>query len=501
LGERASLIATLAEPPDDRLLAALPPAVDWLELRADLCGEVPAAWLRERFRGRLLYTLRSRAEGGAFEGSLARRRQRLAAAAADFDWIDLEAERDLSDPLLQSVAVEKRVLSWHGPGREASQLERQFVAMSQVPAALYKLVPLARDASEATAALELLVELGRRDVLCFAAGEAGTWTRYLAPYLGAPILLGAAGATPGAPGQPTVATITGDYPFPELPPIDSLYGIVGNPVSHSLSPRLHNGAYRALGLRALFEPFGAASFADFWLEVVEGSVLPALAPLCGLSITAPWKSAAAAVAGAVSPLARSIDSANTLVLREGVWEGETTDPQGVIGALEAAAVEPRGRRAVVIGCGGAGRAAAVGLKLAGAETVLANRTVETGREVAATLALPFEPLAELDLARFEVVVNATSLGRGADDPLPFDPARLRDGAAVIDLVYGEAPTPLLDAVRGQGRIGIDGREVLLYQGIAQFRLMTGRELPVDLGRELLALPARKQRRDPVETVS
>ena len=167
MGERASLIATLAEPPDDGVLAALPRSVDWLELRADLCGEIPAAWLRERFAGRLLYTLRSRGEGGAFEGSLASRRQRLAAAAADFDWVDLEADRDLTDSLLEAVPAEKRVLSWHGAGREASQLERQFQTMAQVPAALYKLVPLARESSEEVATLELLVDLGppRRPLL------------------------------------------------------------------------------------------------------------------------------------------------------------------------------------------------------------------------------------------------------------------------------------------------------------------------------------------------
>jgi 3-dehydroquinate dehydratase/shikimate dehydrogenase len=491
LGERASLIATLAEPPDDGVLAALPRSVDWLELRADLCGEVPASWLRERFPGRLLYTLRSRGEGGAFEGSLARRRQRLAAAASDFDRIDLEAERDLNDALLQAVPVEKRVLSWHGTGREASQLERQFQAMAQVPAALYKLVPLAREASEEVAALELLVDLGRRDVLCFAAGDSGVWTRYLAPYLGAPILLGAATVKAGAPGQPTVAKITRDYPFPELPAVDTLFGIVGHPIAHSLSPRLHNGAYRELGIAALFVPFGPASFADFWLEVVEGNVLGAFAPLGGLSITAPYKSAAAAVAGAMSPLAQSIDSANTLVLREGVWEGETTDPQGVIGALAAAGVVASGRRAAVVGCGGAGRAAAAGLHRAGAETVLVNRTVEKGTEVAAALHLPFEPLAEFDPARWDIVVNATSLGHHDGDPLPFDPERLARGAAVVDLVYGERPTALLERALELGLTGVDGREVLLHQAVDQFRLMTGREFPIELGRELLALPAER----------
>ena len=490
--ERASLIATLAEPPEDGTFAALPPEVDWLELRADLVGEIPAAWLRERFPGRLLYTLRSRGEGGGFEGSLARRRERLAAAAADFDRVDLEAERDLHDGLLSTVPPAQRVLSWHGTGRETSQLERQFQAMAQVPAALYKLVPFARESSEEVAALELLVDLGRRDVLCFAAGESGVWTRYVAPYLGAPVLYAAATAVTGAPGQPTAAKICRDYPFPALPPVDALYGIVGHPVSHSLSPRLHNGAYRALGIPALYLPFGPPSFADFWLEVVEGNLLGAFAPLAGLSVTAPYKSAAAAVAGAVSPLAQSIDSVNTLVVREGVWEGESTDPRGVVGALEAAGVELRGRRAAVVGCGGAGRAAAAGLAHAGAETVLVNRTPEKGEQVAAAMHLPFEPLADFDPRGWHVLVNATSLGHASDDALPFDPSDLPAGATVLDLVYGERPTALLERVRERGLTGVDGREVLLHQAVDQFRLMTGRELPVELARELLGLPSPRR---------
>jgi shikimate 5-dehydrogenase len=158
----------------------------------------------------------------------------------------------------------------------------------------------------------------------------------------------------------------------------------------------------------------------------------------------------------------------------------------------------------VIGSGGAGRAAAVGLQRAGALTVLVNRTVETGLRVAEALRVPFEPLADFDPGRWDIVVNATSLGHGADDELPFDPAALAPGAAVIDLVYGERPTVLLERVLAQGATGVrdlvavpdlvavDGREVLLFQAVDQFRLMTGRELPVDLARQLLDLPASRR---------
>lgn len=490
MSQSASLIATLTDPPDELDLESLPAAVDWLELRADLAGEIPAAWLRERFSGGLLYTLRSRAEGGGFEGSLPRRRERLSVAARDFDRVDLEAGRDLAEPLLEQVPAHKRVLSWHGRGREKSRLETIFRRMDDVGAALYKLVPLASEAGDEVAPLELLADLQRDDVIAFAAGPSGVWTRFVAPFLGARVLYGAWGRRAGAPGQPGIERICHDYPFPAMPRVEALFGIVGNPVAHSLSPRLHNGAYRVLGIPALYLPFAPSSFADFWLEVVEGGLLPAVGlPIQGLSVTAPYKSAAAAVAGALSPLAQTIDSANTLVVREGVWEGETTDPRGVVAALDAAGVGVRGKRAAVVGCGGAGRAAAAGLSVQGAETVLVNRTPERGREAAGMLQLPFVALQDFDPGGFAIVVHATSAGHEADEALPFDPQGMRKGATLVDLVYDDVPTPLLARARELGVRTVDGREVLLFQALDQFRLMTGRELTAELGRELLGLAA------------
>jgi shikimate 5-dehydrogenase len=130
----------------------------------------------------------------------------------------------------------------------------------------------------------------------------------------------------------------------------------------------------------------------------------------------------------------------------------------------------------------------VGLSRAGADVVLANRDAERGERAAEALKVPFVPLAGLDLGRFDLIVQATSLGRGEGDPLPFDIAPVGPGTVVIDLVYGEEPTPLLRAVTARGALGIDGREVLLYQALGQFRRMTGRELPTELGRSLLGLP-------------
>ena len=494
---QAVVVATLAALPagDDArrdLLASAAGHAQVLEVRADLVGDLEPAALRPHFPGLLLYTLRSRAEGGGFDGGDERRHERLlAAAAAGWDVVDLEGARDLVPPLLEALPAARRLVSWHGEPADLVELEERFEACSGVPARLYKLVVFARQPGDEIAPLLLAAGLGRRDLLAFAAGRGAAWTRLVAPYLGARVVFGAAtGAAAGAPGQLTVEELARDYGLPRLPPVERLFGIVGDPVlSSSLSPRLHNAAYRALGYPGLFLPFETQSFGDFWLEVVESVPFERVGlPLAAFAVTAPYKRAALAVAGAMSPLAECIGAVNTLVRREGVWEAESTDPAGILGPLAERGVEVAGRRAAVVGCGGAGRAAAVGLARAGAEVTLVNRNLERGRETAAALALPFVALAELSPRAFPLVVHATSLGGSDGDALPFDLDGVGPGLVLVDLVYRhEGPTRLVAEARRRGAVAVDGREVLLHQAVEQFRLMTGAELPVELGRRVLGL--------------
>lgn len=490
---RMELVATLSAAPLEsrgagQLPEPLPPEVTVLEVRADLTGELDVEDLRRHFRGELLYTLRSRDEGGAWRGSEEERRRRLVRAARDYDLVDLEGDRDLHAPVLDHIPVEKRLISWHGSATDFESLSQRFDRLAVVDARYYKLVPVVHQSGEELSPLQLLHALGRRDVIAFAAGEVGLWTRLVAPRLGSPLVYGSLGEDPAAPGQPSVARLVADYGLPASPRVEALFGIVGDPVAHSLSPRLHNGAYRELGLPYLYLPFHAPTFGDFWLEVVENPNLEIWGlPLRGLSITSPYKASALAVAGASSPLVESIGGANTLVLHEGVWEAESTDPDGVVGPLEQRGLVLAGRRAAVWGTGGAGRAAAVGLVRARAEVTLVNRTVETGEEVAEALELPFQPLDKADPAEFDVLVHATPLGRDDGDELPFDPEAVRAGAVVVDMVYRPRPTALVEALRERGIEVVEGREMLLFQAFAQFRLMTGHELPEDLGRRLLGL--------------
>ncbi|MEE8525086.1 MAG: type I 3-dehydroquinate dehydratase [Thermoanaerobaculia bacterium] len=490
MAKQATLVASLTTPPseDGDELRQLPETVGYLEVRADLVGDLDPDWLRDRFAGGLIYTLRSRAEGGEAETSKGGRRKHLAAAAEGFDLVDLEADRDFGHQLMRAVAAERRLLSWHGPIKSLGSLKRRCEQMTVTAARFYKLIPTARQDGDSLHPLTLLHSLGRDDVIAFASGEAGVWTRLVAPYLGSPLIYGSFGDVPAAPGQLSIDRLIDDFGFPELPPVQGLYGIVGRPVSHSLSPRLHNAAYRELGFAGLYVPFHAQSFGDFWIDIIESGNLELFGlPPRGLSVTAPYKEAALAVSGASSPRAEHIGGANTLVWNEEVWEAETTDPDGVTHALEAAGVEIRGAAAAVVGCGGAGRAAAYGLQLRGAEVMLVNRHEGRGRKAAQELGLPFTTLADFVPDPYRVLVNATALGHRPDDDQPFDVERLDREAAVVDMVYAAGETPLAAAARARGCTVVDGRTVLLHQAFRQFHLMTGHQLDKELGTRLLSL--------------
>lgn len=492
----ATLVASLTEAPSASgdELRALSDQADCLEVRADLVGDIGVEWLRERFAGTLLYTLRSEAEGG--RGTVEpERRAALLSAAKGYDLVDVEADRDLGRTVLEAVEPRRRVVSWHGRARNLRVLRGRLRQVSGVEARLCKLVTEAQSSGDELVPLELLLGARRNDVAAFSMGAIGSWTRLVAPRLGAPWIYGAAGPLAAAPGQPSIERLRVDYGLPTLHPASRLFGVVGHPAAHSLSPRLHNAGYRDRGEEALYVAFDAPDFEAFWREVVLSDFFDrAGLPLSGLSVTAPHKAAALAAACEAGDLARATQGANTL-LPEGSgsedprtrWRAESTDPEGITGPLRRGGVDPGGREAVVIGAGGAGRAAALGLAAAGAVVALANRTESTGRDAAESLGVDFVPLEELEPGAFDVVVNATSLGQGNDDPLPCDPAALRASAAAVELVYGGGPTPWSRALAARGLMVIGGREVLLHQGLSQFEAMTGRALPFEVGAAALGL--------------
>lgn len=252
----------------------------------------------------------------------------------------------------------------------------------------------------------------------------------------------------------------------------NVYGIVGGSVRPSLAPRVFNTGYRALGLPAVYVPFSTADFDRFWREVVVTGA-PALGgPLRGLTVARPHKEAALALAAASSKRAGSVGAANLLLNDGPGWWADTTS--GIVEPLRAVGMEPAGGRAAVVGCGGAGRAVARELGMAGADVVLVNRGADRGEYASRLLRLPWKSLAGFRPNGFDLVVNATPV---ADEPV-FDLASLGEEAVVADLVYrADSDTALVAAVRARGQRAFDGRQVLLAEIGRQFELISGRPLP------------------------
>ncbi len=253
--------------------------------------------------------------------------------------------------------------------------------------------------------------------------------------------------------------------------------VLGSPIAHSLSPALHNAAFAALGLDWVFVAFDVDL--DHGQEALRGA---AALGLRGLSITTPLKDLAAHVCDELSSEAARLGAVNCIVIRHGRLLGFNTDGDGLVDALRMDhRVELRARRAVVLGAGGAARSVIAALGVAEvAEVAVVNRTPSRA-EAASLLATGAGRVGSAaDIARADIVVNATSVGMGGTGGLPCDPELLRSGQVVVELVVHPVETAWLKAARQHGATAVDGVGMLAHQAARAFRLWTGAEPPVAL---------------------
>ncbi len=259
----------------------------------------------------------------------------------------------------------------------------------------------------------------------------------------------------------------------------AVVGVMGEPVARSLSPRLHNAAFAALGLDWVSAGFPVAAGTDSVRRAIEGALALGIR---GLSVTMPHKEDAAAVVDRLGPEARRLGAVNCVRMVDGELIGENTDGAGFVAALRRAGVEPHGLRCVVAGAGGAARAVVAALADAGASVVVVNRTPARAA-AAAAVAGPAGSVGSPDaVEEADVVVDATPAGMDGAGPSTglLDPARIAPHAVVVDLVYRPASTPLLTAARARGLATANGLGMLVHQAAAQIRLWTGREAPVEV---------------------
>jgi 3-dehydroquinate dehydratase/shikimate dehydrogenase len=451
-------------------LFALPPETGLLEVP----DGIDPALARTVFTGPLVFSTATR---GAV------RREQLLGAAAQFDLVMLEPE-DVTGAVARAIPPERRIVTWRGAAPTLAALRAQLERMTSVPARWYRLEVEATESGEELLPLQLLRECDRSDVVAYATGALGFWTRILAAYLGAPFVC-ATITKSGEPGVPTIEQLATDYGLPRLREVREIFGIVGSPVLQSLSPRLHNMAFEAIGRPALYLPFHVDRFDRFWHELVERRAIEALGFSVGaFCIVSPHKEVALDATKLRTHIVERAWSTNFFVKEGNDWTADTTDPEGVLVTLRERGVDPRRQRIAVIGCGGSGRAVAAALQQAGADVTLVNRGRDRASFARRLLQLPFCPLDSFTAHGYSVVINATPVGRDGA-ATPFNPEGLSASAVVVDFAYGANATPLVASMRERGQTTIDGRDVLMTQAMTQFRLMTGQEMPAHLARRIL----------------
>ena len=482
--EKSSIVGSFAPASMAEAVAAAPLAdrADLVEVRLDgFRGPDDFGALRACFEGQtLVATLRSASEGGAFTGGGAEARTTLSRAlAAGFDFVDVEFRAGENAGLL-GFPPERVILSVHDLEGLPPDLPGLADRMAATGARHVKIVATANDSSDALRILEAQAALGHRNVSLLAMGDAGVATRVLAPYFGAPLAYGA--LVPGkgtAPGQLAAGDLDAIYGVGRPRRAGRLFALLGSRISHSYSPALHNANFEALGDDALYVPFALRSLARELSPLRDGLARLGF-PLAGASVTIPFKEEAAAVAGAPEPVNTLLFAAGGSIL------SANTDREALERLLPAVT---KGESALVLGAGGIGKVAVQVLRKKGCAVSLFSRPEQQGREVAASLGVPFVS-ADLSSVSPRTLFNATPLGLAAEDPLPVDVSMLKRGVLVVDAPYRAGGTALVRAARAAGCDVIDGFAILLTQAAGQAALFTGR--PASAAELVSRLPEKKR---------
>ena len=480
-----------------------------IELRLDYLrseGERSALlrWLsRRRRQPVLIATCRTRRAGGRFRGSLYAQLRILAqAVAAGCRWCDVEiesAEKLGPAALRKTLAPARLLISAHDfrglpPGlpRLVRRLERRSAGAVKVAGTCRTLRDVRR---------LLWLAHGRRDLVAIPMGDTGDAARILALREGSALAY-ATTAAAIAPGQLSLDAMRRVYQLRGRPhrrlsrrlgPGTSgptrntrIYGVIGDPIAHSLSPLMHNAAFAARGLDAIYLPFRVRDLRDF-IEAVRGF------GISGFSVTLPHKQRILEYLDGCDSLAAEIGAVNTVQTQGGNrLYGYNTDYAGVLHAIERR-VPLVSSRVLLLGAGGSARAVAFALAKAGAAVVVWARRQGQARALARAAGGQAIARAALRREKFDAIVNCTPVGMYPGGGSPLDAAEL-NARVVMDLIYRPRETELLKRAARRGIAVISGVEMFLAQGAAQWEIWTGRRAPHDvMRRAVLAALAAEER--------
>ncbi len=446
----------------------------FLEVRMDLLREPQQALgvirgLKDRYPDVLvLATCRRQEGGGEFRGSVEEQMRLLEAAVeAGAEAVDVEVESAAAERSSGLRGRAKRILSYHNFERTPA-LGPVLRRLEKTPADVYKIVTMARRPTDNWRVLDLAARRRAQPLVALAMGEAGLGSRVLSLSRGAAFTYASPGGSPTAPGQVPAALLRRQYRAERLTADTPIYGVIASPIAHSISPAVHNRAFQARRIDAVYLPFLVEPG-----QLVDFLTLAKRLPIAGFSVTIPHKQKILRRLAAVDPLARRVGAVNTVYRKGGTLRGTNTDAPGVTAPLEKR-LRLRGSQVVVVGSGGAARAAAFALADRGARVFLAGR--HAGRVQALARACGAVALDGLAGRRFDALVHATPVGMHPLSDATLFPGEI-PAEVVFDMVYNPLETRLLREARAAGKKVISGLEMFLEQAAAQFEIWTGAPAP------------------------
>lgn len=433
-------------------------------------------FLYERGEITAIATCRRTATGGKFKGTIGAELEILEkAAASGTHLIDLELQSAEHMKPAQMKKLRSQgaalIISYHD-FESTKNLDAILDRILPYQPEFVKIVSTARSLSDNVAMMRFLDR--RRDeanLIGISMGDQGTISRVLGLRAGSVFTFASAqsGEETG-PGQIDARTLRETWRIDQIDASTKVYGVAGNPVRHSLSPLMHNMAFRRETVNGVFLPLQTTRITDLLTLTRE-------VPLQGLAVTMPFKTEILKHLAKTDALSEKIGACNTVVrAQDGKLYGFNTDVAAVVRPLERR-LPLRGAKILVLGAGGAGRAAVFGLVERGAEVFLWNRTAETAKKLARQAKAKIIRREQIGKSNFDVIVNTTPVGmRGVKPASILEPKELNT-RLVFDLVYNPIDTPLIRMAREKGLPVVTGVEMFVHQGARQFEIWTGKPAP------------------------
>jgi 3-dehydroquinate dehydratase / shikimate dehydrogenase len=421
-------------------------------------------------------TCRRKASGGRFRGSMASQLELLGkAAVAGCHLLDIELQTATKCKSEQLQRLRNRaalILSYHD-FRGTKRLEETLDKMVAISADYYKIVSTATTLYDNVTMMKFLEKRSdKHSLIGLCMGEQGIISRVLGVRAGSVFTF--ASVSPDektAPGQVTAQDLRNTYRIEQVDAATRVYGVAGDPVVHSLSPAIMNTALRRENVNGVYVALHAKALKDLLACVRD-------IPIHGLSITMPYKEAILKHLDNTDSHTTKIGACNTVVrAQDGKLYGFNTDAAGVVRPLEQRITLEKAK-ILVLGAGGAARAAVFGLKERGAEVYILNRSVGPAKKLAHRAHARVIKRADLKKLAFDVIINATPVGMGNTRESPLNENEIK-ARYVFDMIYDPPETRLMKLAKAQGAQVIPGIEMFVHQAARQFEIWTGKPAPWD----------------------